>query len=271
MTPTDSIGPLFTDLYELTMGASYFEHGMNQDATFSLFIRSYPERRGFFVAAGLEDVLNELENWHLTETDIDFLERQHRFSKPFISYLRSLRFSGSVRAVPEGTICFADEPLLEITAPIVEAQLLETYLLNAIGFATLIATKAARCIHAGAGRPLIDFSLRRTQGIDAGMKVARSTYLTGFAATSNVLAGKVYGIPISGTMAHSYVTAFDSEMAGLRGLCRHLSRQRDLFDRHLRHHQRRPPCRHGGPADESGRQSPARRSTRQRRHGHLEP
>ena len=134
-----------------------------------------------------------------------------RFTVEFLSYLKQLRFNGDVYAMPEGTIFFANEPVLEITAPIIEAQLLETFLLNAIGFQTMIASKAARCIHVAAGRPLIDFSLRRTQGQDAGTNVARSTFIAGFSATSNVLAGKLYGIPISGTMAHSYVGAFDSE------------------------------------------------------------
>ena len=205
------IGPLFTDLYELTMGASYHEHGLLSDATFSLFVRNYPPHRNYFVAAGLEDVLDELERFHFSESDIDYLKKTTLFSDNFLGYLKNLRFSGKVFAIPEGTIFFAGEPVLEITAPIIEAQILETFLLNTIGLSSMIATKSARCIHAAGNRPLIDFSLRRTQGADAGMKVARSTYLAGFLATSNVLAGKVYDIPISGTMAHSYVTAFNSE------------------------------------------------------------
>ncbi len=211
MTTTNRIGPLFTDFYELTMAASYHAHGLFSDATFSLFVRGYPPRRNFFVAAGLEDVIHELETFGFDSGEIDYLKSTGRFSEDFIAYLARLRFSGRVAAMPEGTIFFPDEPILEITAPIIEAQILETFLLNTIGFSSLIASKAARCIHAAGGLPLIDFSLRRTQGHDAGLKVARSTYLAGFSATSNVLAGKIYHIPVSGTMAHSYVTAFNSE------------------------------------------------------------
>jgi nicotinate phosphoribosyltransferase len=204
------IGPLFTDLYELTMAAAYFDHGIDSTATFSLFIRDSKERN-FFVAAGLEDVLNELESLHFSADDIQYLKETGLFPDDFISYLKKLHFSGDIYAMAEGTFFFPNEPVLEVTAPVIEAQILETFLLNTIGFQTMIATKAARCIHAAAGRPLIDFSLRRTQGQDAGLKVARSTHITGFTATSNVLAGKIYGIPISGTMAHSFISVFDSE------------------------------------------------------------
>lgn len=204
-------GPLFTDLYELTMAASYFEQQLVSDATFSLFVRNYPPHRNFFVAAGLEEALTELENFHFSESDISYLKNTGLFPHDFISYLKTLQFSGRVFAMPEGAIFFPQEPVLEITAPIIEAQLLETFLLNTIGFSSMIASKAARCIQAAEGRPLIDFSFRRTHGLDAGLKVARITYVSGFSATSNVLAGKIYQIPISGTMAHSYVTAFDSE------------------------------------------------------------
>lgn len=204
--------PLFTDLYELTMAASYYEHNVTSEATFSLFIRDYPLDRSYFVSAGLEDVLRELEIFHFSESDINYLEKTDLFTDDFISYLKQLRFSGHIHAMPEGTIFFANEPVLEVTAPVIEAQLLETFILNTIGFQTIIASKAARCVHAAEGRDLIDFSLRRTQGQDAGIKVARSTYIAGFAATSNVLAGKFYDIPISGTMAHSYISVFNSEI-----------------------------------------------------------
>jgi nicotinate phosphoribosyltransferase len=205
-------GPLFTDLYELTMAAGYYKHRIASKATFSLFIRDYPPNRNFFVAAGLKDVLHELESFHFSKSDIDYLKMTKLFARDFMSYLKILRFSGNVYALPEGTIFFANEPILEVTAPVVEAQILETFILNTIGFSTMIASKAARCVHAAKGNPLIDFSLRRTHEKDAGMKVARSTYIAGFTATSNVLAGKTYGIPISGTMAHSYISAFDSEL-----------------------------------------------------------
>ncbi|MBW1840278.1 MAG: nicotinate phosphoribosyltransferase [Deltaproteobacteria bacterium] len=204
-------GPLFTDLYELTMAAGYFAHNVLSTATFSLFIRNKRSTRNFFVAAGLEQVLDELAAFRFSPEDIDYLRETGRFTTDFIDYIKQLRFSGEIHALPEGEIFFANEPVLEVTAPIVEAQIIETFLLNSIGFQTMIASKAARCIHAAVGRPLIDFSLRRTHGQDAGIKVARSTYIAGFKGTSNVLAGKKYGIPISGTMAHSYVSAFDSE------------------------------------------------------------
>lgn len=212
MTPINHrLGPLFTDLYELTMAAGYFEHRLSSEATFSLFIRNDSSRRNFYVAAGLEDVLQELEALHFSDEDISYLKQSGLFSADFLSYLKRLRFSGDVVAMSEGTLFFADEPILELSAPLIEAQIVETFILNTVGFQTVIASKAARCVHAAAGRPLIDFSLRRTQGHDAGMKVARSTYLAGFAGTSNVLAGREYGIPTSGTMAHSFVQAFGSD------------------------------------------------------------
>jgi nicotinate phosphoribosyltransferase len=211
MTELHRAGPLFTDLYELTMAASYFDHEVFDAATFSLFIRDIYATRNYFVAAGLEQVLDELAAFKFSDQDIGYLKNTNRFSEKFLNYLAQLRFTGEVYAMPEGTVFFANEPILEVTAPMIEAQLIETFVLNTIGFQTMIASKAARCFHAAAGRPLIDFSLRRTQGQDAGIKVARSTFIAGFAGTSNVLAGKIYKIPISGTMAHSYVSAFDNE------------------------------------------------------------
>ena len=211
MTVPNRSGPLFTDLYELTMAAGYFEHRMTSAATFSLFIRGYPSNRNYYVATGLEDVLHELEDLQFQPQDIKYLRDTGLFSEPFLEYLEKYRFSGTVFALPEGSIFFAEEPIVEVTAPLIEAQIIETFLINTIGLQTMIASKASRCIHAAAGRPLIDFSLRRTQGCDAGLKVARSTYIAGFTATSNVLAGQTYGIPISGTMAHSFVQAFGSD------------------------------------------------------------
>ena len=211
MTESHRAGPLFTDLYELTMAASYFAHGVSDTATFSLFIRDVYATRNYFVAAGLEQVLDELAAFQFSDPDISYLQSTGRFSEHFLDRLVQLRFTGNVYAMPEGTVFFANEPVMEVTAPIVEAQLIETFVLNTVGFQTMIASKAARCFHTADARPLIDFSLRRTQGQDAGIKVARSTFIAGFAATSNVLAGKIYGIPISGTMAHSYVSAFDDE------------------------------------------------------------
>ncbi len=212
----DRTGPLFTDLYELTMAAGYFRHRITGRATFSLFIRDYHRQRSFYLMAGLGEVLRELADFRFNREELDYLRRTGLFTPDFIAYLSEMRFSGDVYALPEGTVFFANEPIMEIDAPIDQAQLLETYLLNTIGFQTLIATKAARCVHAADGRPVIDFSLRRTQGHDAGLKVARNSYLAGFEATSNVLAGKLYGIPISGTMAHSFVTAFEREIDAFR-------------------------------------------------------
>jgi len=212
MTELHRAGPLFTDLYELTMAASYFAHQVFSTATFSLFTRDNHLKRNFFVAAGLEDVLNELAAYRFSEHDIKYLQTTGIFSNDFLLYLAEFRFSGEIFAMPEGTIFFANEPVLEVTAPIIEAQMIETFLLNTMGFQSMIASKAARCIHVAGNRPLIDFSLRRTQGQDAGHNVARSTYIAGFTATSNVLAGQRFGIPISGTMAHSYVEAFRNEL-----------------------------------------------------------
>lgn len=202
---------LFTDLYELTMAASYFQHRMFAPATFSLFVRELPPQRGFLVTMGLEEVLQTLEDFAFSEEDIAFLQQDGRFRADFLEYLKTLRFSGEVHALPEGRLCFANEPLLEITAPIIEAQIIETLVLNTVHLQTLIASKAARCFAAAQGRMLVDFSLRRTHGIDAGLKVARASYAAGFDGTSNVLAGKLYHVPFYGTMAHSFVESFDDE------------------------------------------------------------
>lgn len=214
------LGPLFTDFYELTMAAGYWAHGIGDWATFSVFIRGGERRRNYYLAAGLEDVIQELAAFSFSPDEIVFLRQTGRFEPEFLDHLADLRFTGDVLAMPEGTVFFGDEPILEITAPIIEAQVLETFLLNTLGFQTLIATKAARCRLAAGRRPLIDFSLRRTHGADAGMKVARSSWLAGFDGTSNVLAGKRYGIPLSGTMAHSFVTAFETEVKAFAAYAR---------------------------------------------------
>ena len=212
-------GPLFTDLYELTMAAGYFDRRLDERATFSIFVRSHPDR-SYFVAAGLQAAVTALSRFRFSEEEIDWLGRTGRFQQAFLDHLAALRFSGDVMAMAEGEIFFPDEPVMEVTAPLIEAQLLETYLLNTLGIASLIATKASRCVHAAAGRPIVDFSLRRTQGNHAGMIVARSSYIAGFAGTSNVLAGKWWNIPISGTMAHSFVTAFESEIEAFEAYAR---------------------------------------------------
>ena len=211
---------LLTDLYELTMAASYFENGMADPATFSLFIRKYPPDRAYFVAAGLEQFLDYVTTFQFSESDLAYLDRTGLFSHDFLEYLKTMRFTGSVYALAEGEIFFKDEPILEVTAPIIEAQILETFAINTTNLQSMIATKAARCVHAAGGRQLVDFSLRRTHGIDAGLKVARSSYIAGFVATSNVLAGKLYGIPIAGTMAHSYISSFGDEIEAFRAFAR---------------------------------------------------
>ncbi|MBM4288334.1 MAG: nicotinate phosphoribosyltransferase [Deltaproteobacteria bacterium] len=211
---------LLTDLYELTMAASYFEEGMQEEATFSLFIRKSPPDRGFFVAAGLAEAVSYLTSVSFSEEDLAYLKSTRHFNPAFLDYLKNLRFTGDVWALPEGSLFFKDEPLLEVSGPIIEAQLVESFLINAINLQTMIATKAARSTVAAGPRRLVDFSLRRTQGVDAGLKVARASYLAGFAGTSNVLAGKVYGLPIFGTMAHSYVTSFCSEIEAFRAYAR---------------------------------------------------
>jgi nicotinate phosphoribosyltransferase len=209
-----------TDLYELTMAASYFDQGMFAPATFDLFVRKYPRNRSYFVCAGLDDLLDYLESFHFHPDHLEYLERTSLFSPKFLAFLEGLRFSGSVRAVHEGRIFFSAEPLLEITASLVEAQLVETFVINAMNFSCLIATKASRCLQAAGDRRLVDFSLRRTQGVDAGLKVARASYIGGFVGTSNVLAGKLYGLPIYGTMAHSYVESFPQEIDAFRAFAR---------------------------------------------------
>jgi len=211
---------LFTDLYELTMAAVYFRNRMFEPATFSLFIRDYPPSRGYFVSAGLEDVLAYLQGFRFTADDIAYLEKTGLFQPEFLSFLSGLRFTGEVVAVPEGRLFFKDEPVLEVTAPLIQAQLVETFLINAVNLQVMMATKASRCYHVAYPRRLVDFSLRRTQGTDAGMKVARASYIGGFEGTSNVLAGKTYGLPVYGTMAHSFVVSFDSEIAAFRAYAR---------------------------------------------------
>jgi nicotinate phosphoribosyltransferase len=211
---------LFTDLYELAMAASYFREAMHDRATFSLFVRKLPKDRGFLLAAGLEDVLTFLETFRFSDAAIAYLASTRRFDDRFLRFLGDLRFTGDVWAVPEGTAVFPDEPLLEITAPIIEAQLVETAVMNACHFPTVLASKAARCVMAGQGRAIVEFGLRRTPGVDAGMKAARCAFLAGAAMSSNVLAERCYGIPATGTMAHSYVVAFPREIDAFRAFAR---------------------------------------------------
>jgi len=204
------------DLYELTMAASYFEHKRNTQAAFDLFIRKLPKNRSYFLTAGLEDVLDYLENFHFDEKTLEYLRVQKKFSQDFLEYLKNLKFTGDVWALPEGTIFFPNEPIIRIKAPIIQAQIIESTLLNIINLNTLIATKASRVVNVAGDKGIYDFSLRRTHGSDAGLKAARAAYLAGCRGTSNVLAGLLYKIPTAGTMAHSFVMSFDNELSSFR-------------------------------------------------------
>ena len=203
--------PLLTDLYELTMAASYFHMGFNEQACFTLSVRRLPPHRGFLVAAGVERLLEALEQFQFGQSALDSLDTLQLFSAEFLHFLGNLRFTCEVVAVPEGTIFFADEPILEIKGPLIEAQIVESLVMNQVGLATLIASKAARSVIAARGRRLLDFGLRRSQGVDASLVAARASYLAGFVGTSNVLAGCRYHIPLYGTMAHSYIMAHERE------------------------------------------------------------
>jgi nicotinate phosphoribosyltransferase len=203
---------LLADLYELTMGESYLAEGLaERPATFQLFCRHLPAGWGYLLAAGIDSALTYLEELRFTAGELEYLESTGLFTPPLLERLERLRFSGEVRAMREGTVFFPNEPVLEVTAPLLEAQLVETVVLNEVHFQSLVAAKAARCVDAAGDRRLVDFGLRRTHGGEAGLKVARASYLAGFDATSNVLAGREYGIAVAGTMAHSYVECFEDE------------------------------------------------------------
>ncbi|MEH1053646.1 nicotinate phosphoribosyltransferase [Micromonospora sp. CPCC 206171] len=207
---------LRTDLYELRMAASYLRRDMVEHATFSLFVRRLPPQRGFLVAAGLAEALAFLESFAFDEGELGYLRDTVGLDEATLTALAGLRFTGDVWAVPEGRVVFADEPLLEVTAPIAEAQLVETGVLNLVTFHTTVASKAARCRLAAGDAQLVDFAFRRTHGIEAGAGVARASAIAGFAATSDVEAARRYGLLPSGTMAHSYVEAFPDERAAFR-------------------------------------------------------
>jgi nicotinate phosphoribosyltransferase len=209
MNPLSS--PLLTDLYELTMLQAYFERGMTGTAVFELFVRKLPRGRDFLVAAGLEQALDFVEGLRFGEAELDWIRSCGVFKPAFAEHLANLRFTGDIDAMPEGTVFFPDEPLLRVTAPFPEAQLLETRVLNLIHFETVIASKAARCRLAAPGKGLIDFGLRRAHGAEAGLLAARASYLAGFDGTSTALAAPRFGIPVFGTMAHSFVQAHESE------------------------------------------------------------
>ena len=216
----DENAAAFVDLYELTMAASYFAHGMNDVATFELSVRRLPPGRGFLLACGLEEAIAFLDGFAFSADVLAYLRTLGAFDEAFLEGLGRLRFSGDVWAVPEGEAVFAEEPLLRVTAPLIEAQLVETFLLNATTFQTMIATKAARIALACGERTFVDFSGRRDHGADAALKVARASFVGGASATSNVLAGQLYGLDLSGTMAHAYVLSFPSEIEAFRAYAR---------------------------------------------------
>jgi len=212
---------LLVDLYELTMAAAYFEHGVDCRATFELFVRYLPPQRSYLVAAGLDSALAYLENLRFADDDVRFLRGQPAFrtvSPGFFEYLGEFRFHGDVFAVAEGTPVFAEEPLLQVTAPVLEAQIAETYLLSVVHYETLVASKAARAVRAAGGRKVLEFGTRRAHGPEAGVRAARAACVGGCVATSNVLAGALYDLPLAGTAAHSWTQVFPSERRSFEAL-----------------------------------------------------
>ena len=202
---------LLTDLYQLTMLQTYVEQGMEEPAVFEFFVRKLPAHRGFLLAAGLEQVLEYLETLRFSDRELDWLQTNGTMSASFVEYLARLRFGGDVLAMPEGTVFFPNEPVLRLIAPLPQAQLVETRLINLLHFQTMIASKAARLVLLAKGKPLIDFGLRRAHGAEAGLLAARASYLAGFAGTATVPAGAQFNIPLYGTMAHSFVQAHTEE------------------------------------------------------------
>ena len=215
-----STDPLLTDLYQITMIQAYLESGATDTAVFEFFARTLPARRGFLLAAGLEHALDYLENLHFADDEIAWLKSTGRFSEALLDYLRQFRFTGDVHAMPEGTAFFANEPILRVTAPLPQAQFVESRLINILHFQSLIAAKAARMVLAAPDKTLVDFGLRRAHGAEAGLMAARSSYIAGLAGTATVAAGEAFGIPLYGTMAHSFVEAFDDETAAFEAFAR---------------------------------------------------
>ena len=207
---------LFTDFYELTMMQGYLQNDHNPQVVFDYFYRRPPFNSGFAIFAGLETVLQALTHLHFSEQDLDYLKSTGRFNNDFLQYLKNYRFSGTIFAVPEGSVVFPREPLLRVHAPLAEAQLIEGLLLNVLNFQTLVATKAARIHEAAHGRPILEFGLRRAQGPNGALMASRAAYIGGAQATSNTQAGRLFGIPVRGTMAHSWIMAFDDEEEAFR-------------------------------------------------------
>ena len=212
--------PLSTDLYELNMVQAYLDRGEDADAVFEFFIRRLPARRNFLLAAGLETVLEYLEALRFSPQNIAWLRQTGRFRANLLDYLASFRFTGNVHAMPEGTVCFPNEPLLRVTAPLPVAQLVESRVINILHFQTLIASKAARMVLAAKDKSLADFGLRSAHGAEAGLLAARASYIAGFSGAANVEAGERFGIPVVGTMAHSFVQVHDDESAAFEHFAR---------------------------------------------------
>jgi nicotinate phosphoribosyltransferase len=198
---------LLTDLYQLTMLQGYFDQGMEETAVFEFFVRKLPAQRNFLIAAGLEQVLAFLETVQFTPAELEWVASHGAFRPTFVRYLENFRFTGDVHAMPEGRVFFPNEPILRVTAPIAQAQLVESRLINLLHFETLIASKAARCVLMAPGKLLVDFGLRRAHGAEAGLLAARASYLAGFAGTATVLAAPLFGVSVYGTMAHSFIQA----------------------------------------------------------------
>ena len=257
--------PLLTDLYQLNMIQAYLDHGETKTAVFEFFVRNLPARRGFLVAAGLEQALDFLEGLHFSAEEIDWLARSGRFGKGLLDYLAALRFTGDVHAMPEGTVFFANEPILRVTAPLPEAQLVETRLINILHFQTLIASKAARMMLAAPGKLLVDFGLRRAHGAEAGLMAARASYIAGFAGTATVLAEKSVRHPDlrhHGAFLHPGPRRRDRRVRGIRAVA---ARQPDASDRHLRYRGRRAEGRRACAAAQGARDHDPRRAPGQRR------
>src|SRR5579871_4787535 len=217
---TDATSPLLTDLYQLNMVQAYLDRGETKTAVFDLVMRSLPARRHFLMAVGLEQVLEYLESLRFSAEDLDWLASTGRFGKQLIEYLASLRFTGDVYAMPEGTICFPNEPILRVTAPLPQGQLIESRVMNILHFQTLIAAKAVRVMLAAGKRAVVDCGFRRAHGAEAGLMAARASYIAGFAGTATVLADKLFGIPTFGTMAHSFIEAHDDEATAFENFAR---------------------------------------------------
>jgi nicotinate phosphoribosyltransferase len=220
MTMTERPSALLTDLYQINMMQAYLDQDETHTAVFEFFVRNLPPRRGFLLAAGLEQALDFLEHLRFPEAEIAWLRSTGRFRDNLLDYLAGFRFSGDIDAMPEGTVFFANEPILRVTAPLPQAQFVESRLINILHYQTLIASKAARTMLAAPNKVLVDFGMRRAHGAEAGLMAARASYIAGYAGTATVLAGEQFGIPLYGTMAHSFIESFDDEAAAFAAFAR---------------------------------------------------